>query len=283
MKFKKTVILEKIGIAKRLKDALKQYSEEVVYFDSNANSDEEKIRRIADADAVLITWATSLSRNVIEKTNLKYIGLCSTFYLKNCNVDLEAAEKKGITVTGISDYGDVGTIEFVISEAIMHFQKTGRELKSKKIGIIGMGNVGKKLAKAFPFFGADVSYYNRSRKPDIESLGVKYHQLESLLKSIDILVLSLPRNTCVLQDKEFRVLDAELLINISIGTPFELEPFYAWLKRGHAAVFDKVGLGDIEVSTENVQYHEFVSGITKEAEDRQAEKVIENIKRFLTA
>ena len=56
------------------------------------------------------------------------------------------------------------------------------ELTGVPVGIIGMGATGRVVTRALQFFGADLTYYNRSRKPDIEEQGVKYLPLEELLK-----------------------------------------------------------------------------------------------------
>jgi len=284
MKFNQMTILEPMPVAEPLIKNLSKYSKnETKYFDTPAEDDDEKIKRIADSDCLLVSFNHRVSAEVIEKTNLKYIGLCSTLYKgKNCNIDLEAAEKRGITVTGILDYGTIGTVEFTIAQIITYLKSgPNRELKDKDVGIIGMGDVGSKIAKALLFFKANVYYYNRSRKPEIEQLGVKYLDLPDLLKKVEILSLNLPRNTKVLRKAEFDQMRVKMLVNISLDTPFDLKAFYAWLdKPGNTAIFDLVGAGDIRPH-KNIIIYDNVSGYTEEAKIRQVQKVEENIRKFL--
>ncbi len=282
-KFRQIIILETIATAEQLIEKLSKYSEnEIKYFDSVAKDDDEIINRIGDADCLLVTWASKISHRVLEATDLRYIGLCASLYTgKNSNIDLEAAEQKGIVVKGISDYGDFGTVEFIISETINYFKKgPNRELKGKKIGIIGMGSVGRKLVNTLKFFDATIYYYNRSRKKDLEKDGVIYLTKEELLNTAEVLILCLPRNSSVLTEDDFKKLKSNVLINISMGTPFDLNPFYKWVgQTGKSAVFDQVSIGDI-TSGKNIIIKDYVSGFTEEAKVRQVQKVEENIIEF---
>jgi lactate dehydrogenase-like 2-hydroxyacid dehydrogenase len=90
------------------------------------------------------------------------------------NVDIETAKELGITVKGVRDYGDEGTVEFIISQLISLFKGIGKaqwrsestELTGKSLGIIGLGTLGQMVAKTAQFFGMKVYYYNRSRKSE---------------------------------------------------------------------------------------------------------------------
>ncbi|WP_231686930.1 D-glycerate dehydrogenase [Bacillus sp. JCM 19034] len=73
-------------------------------------------------------------------------------------------------------------------------QLFGVDVHHKKLGIIGMGRIGEKVAKRAKYgFDMDVSYYNRTRKEQTEhQLGVTYKPLESLLCESDFIVLMVP-------------------------------------------------------------------------------------------
>ena len=80
-KFKHITILETIATANQLIENLLKYSEsKIKYFDSAAKTDKEIIKRIGSTDCLVVTWASKISKEVIEKTNLRYIGLCATLY-----------------------------------------------------------------------------------------------------------------------------------------------------------------------------------------------------------
>ena len=70
-------------------------------------------------------------------------------------MDIEAARNLGIEVKGVRDYGDEGTVEFIFAELISLFKGLGEhkwrneatELKNKSIGIVGLGTLGRMVAK----------------------------------------------------------------------------------------------------------------------------------------
>ena len=116
-KFKKLVALEPLNLTGRAEESLKTYADEVVVYDSIPGSDQEMIRRIGEADAVLLSYTSYLGKEVINSAPaLKYIGMCCSLYSpESANVDIRAAGKLGIEVTGIRDYGDEGVAEYVVS------------------------------------------------------------------------------------------------------------------------------------------------------------------------
>jgi lactate dehydrogenase-like 2-hydroxyacid dehydrogenase len=67
-------------------------------------------------------------------------------------------------------------------------------IDEKTVGLIGFGNIGKKVARKVQAFGANVQYYDAFRLPleEEEKLGVKYVELEELLKTSDIISLHVP-------------------------------------------------------------------------------------------
>ena len=120
-----------------------------MHYDAPAD-DAEIIRRIGTADAVLVSFRTRISRNVIESCpGIRYIGMCCTLYGESsCNVDIAAARHHGITVLGVKDYGDEGVVEYAVSELVRFLHGFGdrqwkperRELTRQKIGIVGLGD-----------------------------------------------------------------------------------------------------------------------------------------------
>ena len=99
----------------------------------------------------------------------------------------------------------------------------GVDVNSTKLGIIGMGRIGKALARRAKFgFNMDVLYYNRNRKPDVEEeYGVKYADLESLLEQSDFVVLLTPltpETYHLIGEKEFTLMKkSAFFINLSRG------------------------------------------------------------------
>ena len=77
------------------------------------------MKRVGDADAVLLSYTSQINRYILERCpNVRYIGMCCSLYSpESANVDIRYANERGITVTGIRDYGDEGVIEYGISRS----------------------------------------------------------------------------------------------------------------------------------------------------------------------
>ena len=103
-KFHQLVCLDQTGLLPSAIRRLEQYSEHPLrVFDSNPTSEKEILQRLQGADAVLVSWNTHISGQVIQQLpELKYIGMCCTLYdPSSANVDVATAEKHGIVVKGI--------------------------------------------------------------------------------------------------------------------------------------------------------------------------------------
>lgn len=296
MKFKRIVSIDDTGLIAPVKAKLYELAGEVQFYDDFPTSSDEVIRRITDADCVLVSWNTRISREVIESCgSIKYIGMCcSLIDEKSANVDIQASKERGITVLGVRDYGDEGVAEFTISELIRLLHGYGEqlwrndvlELTNQKLGIIGMGAVGSMLADRALAFGMKVYYSNRSRKSEVEKKGVVYLELEELLKEVDILSTNLPRNNIVLYDKHFNLFgDNKIFINTSLGSTFDLDAFISWISRdGNYAIFDKAAMElDYEefIKHPNIIHSNKTSGWTAQAKERLSWKVLENINSFV--
>ena len=244
-----------------------------------------------------MTFKTKIGRNVIEACpGIKYIGMCCTLFESSCNVDLAAARERGITVLGVRDYGDEGVVEYVVSETVRFLHGFGdrqwkqekHELGGMKVGVIGLGKTGRMTADAFRFFGSDVYYYSRSRKPDAEASGIQFLPLHDLLAACDIVMTALPRNTLLLGDEEFRIMgDGKILINTSIGPTFDTEALKRWLDCNRNSYYfcDGTGMGTLkdELShINNVIYTPAVAGMSVQSTGRLSEKVLANIRQYLS-
>ena len=172
--FSKIVAIEPVSLIPSAEEALHTFANEVVMYPDIPADDEEIVRRIGDADAVLLSYTSSIRREVMERCpNIKYIGMCCSLYSpESANVDIIYANEHGIKVTGIRDYGDKGVVEYVISELVRSFHGFGqpawegevREITGLKAGIIGLGKSGGMIADALRFFGAEIAYFARSEK-----------------------------------------------------------------------------------------------------------------------
>ncbi|WZL88658.1 NAD(P)-dependent oxidoreductase [Salinimicrobium sp. 3283s] len=296
MKFEKIVCVDYTKLEPWAMEELQELSEEKIGVYNNVpDSNEELLQRIGDADAVVVSWKTEIPEAVIRQSpNLKYIGMaCSLYDDESANVAVNFAHSKGVTVTGIKDYGDPGVAEFIVSELIRLFHGLGKhqwqempvELTGKKIGIIGFGVTGQLLAKCLKPFEPKLYYYSRTRKKDLEN-GISYLPLQELLQTVDVISFHLPRNTVLLSSAEFDIFGTrKILINTSLGLPFEESAFQDWIKRErNFAIFDGDGKKELSEETEGlprVITTDKSAGWAAETQRRLSEKVLQNVKDFL--
>lgn len=294
--FKKLVAIEPINILDKHKDELKMYAEEVILYQDMPKSDIEIINRIADADAVLLSYTSSISSYVLENVkNVKYIGMCCSLYsIESANVDIKKANELGITVTGVRDYGDEGVAEYIIHELVEFLQgykeykwdTIGHEITGLKCGVIGLGTSGTLIAKTLKFFKADVSYFSRTRKPHLEEeLNISYKDLNSLCKESEAIFLALNKNVFLLQKEQFDLMQGKrILFNTSIGPGFNVEALKNWLKEDNHYFFGDTlataGDESIWKLPNTFTINRSSGGKTYQAFLRLGEKVINNIKDF---
>jgi len=295
--FQQIVIVDKSGLKDWAIEEVKGFSPNPIKsFDDFPKEKDEIIERIKEADCVFVSPRTKLDAEILNHCkNLKYVGMCCSLYDKySANVDIDFCEGKNITVKGIRDYGDVGVVEFIVSELIRLVKGLGEnqwkaeplELVSQKVGIIGLGTTGKMVADMLRVFGAQVKYFSRTRKPDAEQEGIEYLTLQELLKESDIISLHLPRNSSVMNTAAFEIFgEGKILMNTSLGLTFDKSAFENWISnKNNYAIFDSDGIGAFREEFKkypNVISTHIVSGRTKEAYDRLSEKVLKNVVDFM--
>ncbi|WP_424688703.1 MAG: D-2-hydroxyacid dehydrogenase [Halarcobacter ebronensis] len=199
----------------------------------------ETLQRVQDCD-VVVTNKVVLSKEVIEKSNFKLICITAT---GTNNVDLEAASKANVEVKNVTDYSTSSVAQLTItlvleliqkisyykeyveslqwskSNLFTHIDKPFFELKNKKWGIIGLGNIGKEVAKIATAFGSEVNYYSTSGK----NLNTDYNNvsLEELLTTSDVITIHSPLNDAtynLLNKTNLNMLKEDaILVNVGRG------------------------------------------------------------------
>src|SRR5690554_3150266 len=290
---KKIVAIEPVGLIPSAEEKLKLFAEEVIMHTNIPEDDADIAHRIGDADAVLLSYTTQLSRSAMEKCpNIKYIGMCNSLYSpESANVDISYANSRGITVTGIRDYGDEGVVEYVISELVRCLHGFGqspwdgvaREITGLKAGIVGLGKSGGMIADALHFFGTDISYYSRSEKDDAKAKGYRYLTLDELLAESEVICCCLNKNTILMHAEQFTKMgDRKILFNIGLSPAWDEEPFLKWLEGDNLCYCDTVGAlgGEHLLNHPKTRCMEVSSGRTVQAFDRLSEKVLDNLSEF---
>lgn len=189
---------------------LERFGTLTVYPTTNS---EETMERITEAD-IIITNKVVITRVMMETaTTLKLICIAATGMN---NVDLDAAAELGIEVKNVAGYSTQSVVQhtfamlFYLLEKLPYYHRAVQsgdwsdsklftdlsrpfyELRGKKWGIIGLGTIGKEVAKIAEAFGVTIHYYSTSG----ENLINDYHHspLEVLLAECDIISIHSPLN-----------------------------------------------------------------------------------------
>ena len=294
MKFNKLVAIEPVSLIPSAEKKLFDFAEEVVMYGDIPTDDNEIASRIGDADAVLLSYTSRLEKAALEKCpNVKYIGMCCSLYSpESANVDILYAQSKGITVTGIPDYGDEGVVEYVVSEIVRLFHGFGqeawenmpREITGLKVGVVGLGKSGGMIADAMKFFGASVSYFARSEKDWAKEKGYVFKPLEEVLTESEVVFCCLNKNTVLLHEAEFQAFgNRKILFNTGLSPAWDEKPFLEWLKGDNLCFCDTIGAlgGEHLLEHPKVRCMKVSTGRTRQAFDRLSEKVLANIENYL--
>ena len=292
--FRKLVAIEPVSLVLSAEKALYSFADEVVMYSDIPAGDEEIIARIGDADAVLLSYTSRINRAVLEEcTDIKYIGMCCSLYSpESANVDIRYANERGITVTGIRDYGDEGVVEYVISELVRCLHGFGqepwedmpREITGLKVGVVGLGKSGGMIADALKFFGAEIAYFARSEKQEATAKGYRFLPLNELLAQSEVVFCCLNKNTVLLHEAEFGQLgNKKILFNTGLSPAWDEPAFVKWLEGDNLCFCDTVGAlgGEQLLSHPHVRCMQVSTGRTRQAFDRLSEKVLANIKEYI--
>ena len=188
---------------------IQQFGELIVY---ERTASEEIIDHVGDAEIVLTNKTVFDEDTIAKLKNVKYIGVLATGYNV---VDLKAASKRGIVVTNIPAYStdSVAQMTFAhilnVTNQVDHYARASRdgewsrcpdfcywdkplvELAGKTIGIIGLGNIGMKVANIALNFGMNVIAYTSKEPKEIPN-GINKASIDNILSDSDIISLHCP-------------------------------------------------------------------------------------------
>lgn len=291
--FRKLVAIEPISLIPSAEKALHSFAHEVIMYNNIPSGDDEIISRIGDADVVLLSYTSGINRYVLERcSDIKYIGMCCSLYsAESANVDIMYANERGITVTGIRDYGDEGVVEYVVSELVrcLHgfdqepWEGIPREITGLKVGIVGLGKSGGMIADALKFFGADIVYFSRSEKKETTAKGYRFLPLDEVLAQSEMICCCLNKNTILIRDAEFKQLgDKKILFNTGLSPAWEEPAFIEWLDGDNLCFCDTIGAlgGEHLLNHPHIRCMQVSTGRTRQAFDRLSEKVLANLSEY---
>ena len=285
-------------------EPLKELGELAIY---DRTSKEQVIKRID-------TNKTPLTADIINACpNLKFIGVLATGYNV---VDIEAANKRGITVTNVPTYGTAAVGQFAIamlleichhvahhSNAVCEGKWTSNpdwcfwdypliELADKTMGIIGYGRIGQMTGKVAQALGMKVFAYDAYKMPELESETMKYTGLNDLLTVSDVISLHCPLypETMGIINKASisQMKDGVIILNNSRGALIVEQDLADALNSGkvYAAGLDVVSVEPIQagnplLKSKNCFITPHISWAPKESRQRLLDIAVDNLNQFI--
>lgn len=221
---------------------------EVTHYDFT--SSEEVPERIKDADVIIINKIEINESTVGNASRLKLVCVTAT---GTNNLDKEYLEKRQIAWRNVAGYSTESVAQHTFSmlfylmehlryyddyvkdgkyindTIFTHFEKRFRQLNGQTFGIIGLGNIGRRVADIAKLFGADVIYYSASQGRPQE--GYRQVSFDTLLSSSDIISVHAPLNAAT-----EKLMDAEAFSKMKPGCIF--------LNLGRGPIVDEAALCD---------------------------------------
>ena len=237
-------------------DAFKKLSKDgfTVETVSKSLSEDELIEKIKDVHVLGIRSKTNVTKRVIEAA--ERLMVVSAFCIGTKQIDLEACKENGVVVFNAPYSNTRSVVELAIGEIIMlmrsvfqrsteihngQWNKTAagsREVRGKKLGIVGYGNIGKQLSILAEALGMDVCYYDVEDKLALGN-ATKIDELSELLAVSDVVTLHVDDNSSnknFFGEKEIsQMKDGAHLVNLSRGFVVNIEALVAALKSGKLA------------------------------------------------
>ena len=208
--------MKKILVTRRLlqsnEERLKQLYDVKLNSNDELYSQKKLIELSEGCEGILSALTDKLDADTIEKLP-KSVKILSNFAVGFGNIEIEAAKKKDIMVTNTPEVLTDATAEIGIllilgacrraSEGIEDAKASnwkwsadyliGKQLTGTRLGILGMGRIGKKIAKIAKSLGMIIHYHNRSKLSADKEEGATYHkELKSLLSVSDVLSVCCP-------------------------------------------------------------------------------------------
>ncbi len=306
----KIVILDALTFGETSLKAFEEFGDVTVYQTTSAD---ETLERITDAAVIVSNKVVITDMMMAECPDLKLICVAATGMN---NVDLEAAASRGISVKNVAGYSTDSVIQHTFSMLFYlmghsryydEYVKSGTwqkspiftnvikpffEIKGKKWGIIGLGEIGKGVANIATAFGAEVSYYSTSganENPDFKRV-----TLSQLIEESDIVSIHAPLNAqtqdLIAHSELLQLKDGAILLNLGRGgivseealsVIIDAKPIYVGLDvLTKEPMSDPHPLMNIK-NSERLYVTPHIAWTSVEAREKLIAMVIENINTFM--
>jgi len=208
--------MKKIFVTRRLlkenEDKLKELFDVTLNTNDKIYKPEEIIEQSKGFDGILSSVTDPINAETISKLS-DSIKIIANGAVGFGNIDIEAARKKNITVTNTPDVLTDATADIQILLLLGASRKAyegrlaaekqdwkwswdfllGKQMSNKRLGILGMGRIGRAVAKRAKAFGMEIHYHNRSKlSSDLEDGAIYHETLKGLFEQSEFLSLNCP-------------------------------------------------------------------------------------------
>ena len=191
---------------------LKNLFEVTLNKDDKIYTPKEIIEGSKNYDGILSSVSDPINADTISKLSSS-IKIIANGAVGFGNIDFKAARERGIAVTNTPDVLTDATADIQILLLLGASRKAyegrlaaetqnwkwswdfllGKQMSNKRLGIIGMGRIGRAVAKRAKAFNMEIHYHNRSKlKPELENGAIFHNELKSLLEKSDFLSINCP-------------------------------------------------------------------------------------------
>ena len=271
----------------------------------------DKYEHIGDAEVVFANKIIFDEETLSRLPNLKYIGICATGYNV---VDLDAARRHGVTVTNVPAYStesvaqltwgfileiaskislhneSVHRGDWVKSETFCYWLDSVMELAGKTIGILGYGNIGKRVAEIAGAFRMNVLV--STAHPEKYKDNIHFVSQEELWEKSDIITLHAPMNPSteriICKENISKMKDGVIIINVSRGGLVDEEALADALRSGKvaAAAADVMTVEPMKadnplLTAPNMTITPHIAWASVEARERLINAIADNLKAYL--
>ncbi|AMD31192.1 glyoxylate reductase [Acidilobus sp. 7A] len=276
---------------------------------------EELIANAKGHQALVTMLEDKVTCDVIEALSPE-LRIIAQYAVGYDNIDLECATRHGVYVTNTPEVLTDATADLTwalilaVTRRVVEADRfvrdgswkrsgtawhptmmLGYDLKGKVLGILGAGRIGSAVAKRALGFDMKIIYYNRHRVPEVEALGARYVDLETLFRESDILTIHTPltpETQNLVNESRLRLMKrTAFIINTARGKIIDLDALYKALKEGWIAgagldVYPSEPLDPSHPITKlsNVVLAPHIGSATIETRARMAEIVYRNLEAF---
>src|SRR5210317_2517614 len=306
--------MKKIFVTRKLlkenEEKLKELFDVKLNVEDKVYSADQIIRETKGFDGILSSVTDPINADTISKLS-STIKIIANGAVGFGNIDIKAAKEKGITVTNTPDVLTDATADIQILLLLGASRKAyegrlaaetqnwkwswdfllGKQMSNKRLGILGMGRIGRAVAKRAKAFGMEIHYHNRSKlSPDLE-LGATYHDnIKSLFSQSDFLSINCPataETTNLLNEETINFLpDKAVVANAARGDIIDDAAMIKAMKSGKIfALGLDVYNGEPKINEEYLQLDNLfllphLGSSTKRTRIDMGDRAIDNLESF---